>query len=300
MEKLLAFWQQEAYGGLNNGEAVYAVDWSLTPEHYHEFGGVYPSYDGSYWTHLVYRDILPEGFMFLFGYRVSCWMSEELEDGSEIIADGYEYVFPDLYGDLDLSGTNVTWVAPYVFADAGDGISTHISSVDLNDCSILTRVKLVGQEHLETVSALNCEQLEYFIVKDCKCRRISFRTAELDQDLLLNVLGNGAIGAEYVSAVTELYAYPESDTFLGWYENGNCISVNTEYSCDKGGRITAVFGGDADGDGIITSADALMLLRCSMGLAEVGGNIEPLDVNSDGCLDSGDALSVLRLAMGII
>lgn len=300
MGKLLAFWQQEAHDGLNNGEAVYAVDWTWTPEHYNEFGGAYPTYDGSYWTHLVYRDVLPEGFMFLFGYRVSCWMSEELEDGSVIVADGYEYVFPDLYGDLDLSGTNVTMVAPYVFADGGDGISTHINSVNLNDCGMLTRVRLVGQEQLETTAALNCEELEQFIVKDCACRQISFKTKETDQPLMLNVLGAGAVGVEYIPSINTVYAYPAGDTFFGWYENGNCVSTELEYSRDKGGKLTAVFSGDADGDGLITSSDALTLLRCSMGLIEINAETALLDVNVNGTVDSTDALSVLRLAMGIV
>lgn len=54
--------------------------------------------------------------------------------------------------------------------------------------------------------------------------------------------------------------------------------------------------GDANGDGSVDSADALLILRYSMGLP---GDIivENADVNGDGSIDSTDAVLVLRNAM---
>lgn len=56
--------------------------------------------------------------------------------------------------------------------------------------------------------------------------------------------------------------------------------------------------GDIDSDGAVTSADALYVLRCAMGLLELDSP-ESLraDVNGDGTVDSSDALAILRMAM---
>ena len=297
-EKLIAFWQQEAYDGMTNGEAVYAVDWRLSPEHYYYYDGEYPTYGGSYWTPLVYEDQYPEGFMFLFGFRVSYW-DTVIWNGYEYSVDGWDYFFPDLYGDLDLAGTNVTMVAPYAFdsAEAGDGISTHLSSVNVDGCELLQEVKLVHQELLESVSALLCPRLASFTVKDSACRDIDFKTADMEKSLSIGVIGSGSVGAEYTTETHNLYACGEG--FLGWYLNGGLISTEPTLTEPVEGRVNAVFAGDADGDGVITTSDALIILRCSIGVAERPVN-QSMDVNSDGVVDSSDALTIMRLVLGVL
>ena len=59
--------------------------------------------------------------------------------------------------------------------------------------------------------------------------------------------------------------------------------------------------GDASGDNIVDSADALMVLRYSVGLGnEVDYSIFVLmDVNGDGNVDSSDALEILRYSVGL-
>ena len=56
--------------------------------------------------------------------------------------------------------------------------------------------------------------------------------------------------------------------------------------------------GDVDRDGYITSNDALMILRESIGM-ESFDTYQTLvgDINEDGVIDSADALGVLRLAI---
>lgn len=298
MDKLNAFWQQEAANGMTNGDAVYDIDWSLPADHYVSFGGNYPKYDGSWSTPLVYMDVL-EGFIFMFGWRVAFWDLIETPNG-QIAVDGYDYVYPDLYGDLDLSGTNVAAVVPYVFyPEGGDGISTHISSVELDDCSILTDVRLVGQRNLETVSALNDEELESFRVLNCTCKEISFKTVGLAEPLRINTLGNGYVGAEYTVGLSNAIAEQCGDEFIGWYAGGNRVSTMNTVSYSAGGTLTAVFGGDANGDHDISSADALIIMRAAMGI-ESGLDVNAVDINVNGGVDSADALSVLRLVMGVM
>ena len=55
--------------------------------------------------------------------------------------------------------------------------------------------------------------------------------------------------------------------------------------------------GDADGDGYVTSDDALTLLRCSLGMTELECSAFT-DVDRDGVITASDALSVLRFSVG--
>ena len=58
--------------------------------------------------------------------------------------------------------------------------------------------------------------------------------------------------------------------------------------------------GDLDGDGEITSGDALAVLRMSVGAAEITDENKPLaDVDEDGEITAGDALEVLRFSVGL-
>lgn len=57
--------------------------------------------------------------------------------------------------------------------------------------------------------------------------------------------------------------------------------------------------GDIDGDGSVTSADALLILRASVGLELfTDEQTKYADVNGDGSVDSADSLAVLRYSVG--
>ena len=58
--------------------------------------------------------------------------------------------------------------------------------------------------------------------------------------------------------------------------------------------------GDADLDGSVTSADALIVLRISIGLdADINVPEAVIDVDKDGAVTSADALDILRFSVGI-
>lgn len=59
--------------------------------------------------------------------------------------------------------------------------------------------------------------------------------------------------------------------------------------------------GDVNGDKTVTSEDALLILRYSVGFysAIMGGNIKYADMNGDNVIDSSDAMLVLRLTVTI-
>ena len=56
-----------------------------------------------------------------------------------------------------------------------------------------------------------------------------------------------------------------------------------------------------DSDGVITSGDALVILRASLNYDKLTPEQEALaDVNSDGTVDALDALAVLRFSVGFV
>ena len=57
--------------------------------------------------------------------------------------------------------------------------------------------------------------------------------------------------------------------------------------------------GDADDNGAVEAADALIVLRFSMNMDQIVPNEHNADVNGDGVIDASDALLILRMSMGI-
>lgn len=79
----------------------------------------------------------------------------------------------------------------------------------------------------------------------------------------------------------------------------NKVTKEAEMQTDEAKKQTQLLKGDVDKDGVITSSDALRILRASAGLDTLTDLEESLaDVNGDGVFDSADALAVLRMSAG--
>lgn len=63
--------------------------------------------------------------------------------------------------------------------------------------------------------------------------------------------------------------------------------------------LAAEYMGDVNDDGRVNSADALAILRYTVGIDESGVNLKKADVNSDGNINSSDALKVLRMCVSL-
>lgn len=96
-------------------------------------------------------------------------------------------------------------------------------------------------------------------------------------------------------------------TYNGWYtEDGRFISDHPVITpgAELGTRFVARFSlygaapGDADANGIVDLADALRILRISMGLMPMQSGAGA-DVNGDGVVNGVDALLVMRRVMGV-
>ena len=61
-----------------------------------------------------------------------------------------------------------------------------------------------------------------------------------------------------------------------------------------------VLPGDANDNGVVDSADALLVLRYSMNLAVLSDSqLRAADVNGDGVVNSIDATLIMRMSMGM-
>jgi len=294
VEKLLAFWHQPAYDGLNNGEAVYDHDW---PAANYYCGDPSGSYDDTWSTRLVSYDETYDRLSVSFSYYESFWSYDEDPEYGPIYGYGFEYVYPDLYGALELEGT-----AMYSLDSPREG-QTHITSVDLDGCTKLRTVRFNGQEYCKSISALGMYQLEQFYALNCAYEHIAFSPSDIDGNMAIDSLGFGTVGAEYDCSngnTVKAYANPKSGKFVGWYIDGQLVSTELEYTCSEGCELTAYFGGDANSDGTIDATDALLMLRIALGVAHIEGDTAALDVNSNGAVDANDALMVFRFLLGLM
>ena len=294
-QMLTAFWHQEAYDGLSNGEAVYDV-------HVPEGGYISEDpgeYEGGYYTRLI--SVLSEnddvGFLSMhFEYSVMGWDGTPYDGGDEEPMMCLT-IRPDLYGELDLHGTSLAYMSS---PEAGQ---THITKVNLDDCTCLGSVRFNEQPFCTEISALGSNSLWRFSALNGAFRKIDFKPSRYSDALNLSAFGNGSIGAFYLSPEnpeeTTLSAYPKADAVVGWFEDGELVSTELEYVRTEGGSLVAVFGGDADGDGAVTVADAVLTMRASMGIIQAA-NSGMLDVDGSEDIDIADALLIMRFAMGLI
>ena len=99
------------------------------------------------------------------------------------------------------------------------------------------------------------------------------------------------------------YTAPQSGSYtFKWNYNkdysvaggSDCVWVDeVDYSGDTG------LLGDVNGDGLVDQADALLVVRYSMGLVDSLPLPQNGDVNGDGTIDTQDALLIVRMNMGL-
>jgi uncharacterized repeat protein (TIGR02543 family) len=129
--------------------------------------------------------------------------------------------------------------------------------------------------------------------------------------LTVNKVGNGTITPDrsapyYYNDVVQLTATADPDwVFTGW--SGACTGSGTcQVTMNADKSVTAHFAqevstlGSVDGDGVVNSTDALIILSANAGMNAL--QFCPMncgDVNADGFVDSTDALIVLSFNVGM-
>ena len=111
-------------------------------------------------------------------------------------------------------------------------------------------------------------------------------------------------------AVTPKNSLREGYTFEGWYSNGKRYDFKNPITSDmvfkakwvevEPSKPSTHIMGDIDGDGKVTSADSLTVLRASVGLEKVSDELKSIvDIDKDGRITSADSLSILRASVGL-
>jgi uncharacterized repeat protein (TIGR02543 family) len=141
-------------------------------------------------------------------------------------------------------------------------------------------------------------------------------TAVFTQDictLTVNVIGDGSVtldpaGGSYTyGTLVQLTA--DADTgwiFSGWSDDLSGSTNPETITMDGNKTVTATFTaetdiiGDVNGDGIVNSTDALIVLSCDVGIdTSAYCPMNRGDVNGDGLVNSTDALIILSYDVGI-
>ena len=116
---------------------------------------------------------------------------------------------------------------------------------------------------------------------------------------LASVVKDGKCGlVDYDNNVVVPLEYDDISTFdkgVAYAIKDGCLYIITKNE-DKSSGIF----GDLDGDGQVTSSDALIVLRMSIGLTSHDSDTLTIaDIDGDGYLTSSDALELLRFSIGL-
>lgn len=304
-EKLLAFWEQtDPEGIMCNGDRVY--DFYLGDDVTLVFGPT--SYvPGSWQTALVMPGYTQSGnTLYYSSFALDFWFYLEyyFTDG-DISGEAFTYIHPDLYGPLDMAGTSITSLGSAYgipFGTPGEGV-THIESVKLDNCANLEGVYFDGQKFCTSLSAVNCPKLEKISATDCDYKSIKVQPKGYDNPLNLAAVCDGNVGADFTyspdGSTMTVYANSDERSFLGWYCNGDLVSTDLQFNYNGTGKLTACFGGDADGDGVLSMKDSVIMSRVALGLKEATVDASTLDADRNGSLAIADAVIIARIVLGV-
>lgn len=214
-----------------------------------------------------------------------------------------------LQGELDLSGCSELYLL--------NCANNAITGLDVSGCSKL-RFLECRWNYIPSLELSSCPELCVLICTD-NC----LRTLDLTANPLipLDFLRMADGGLKYVSCYYAMDAEYSSEslffisancgegctTYHGWYgEDGRYLTsaIVFEPTPEMGRRFVARFTapaqtpGDADGSGSVDLADALRIMRISMGMLPMQSGAGA-DVNGDGIVNMIDAMLVMRRSMGI-
>lgn len=191
-----------------------------------------------------------------------------------------------------------------------------LTAIDVSANTSLTELHCSGNQLTEldlsentSVYHLECEN-NYITFLDLTNNPIAIKTVSAEGSGFIGV--KTVIHGEYL--VPAISAVPAlGSTFCGWYAtDGTLISTEAELVIDREecyypyhfiARFTASTPGgigDVDGDGVVRVSDAVLIMRCALGLIEfTPEQILCGDVDGDGFVKVADAVMVIRIALGL-
>lgn len=259
----------------------------------------------------------PEGYNENDYLKLAAFLETADENGVKNgtkLGDGYDPADPATWDGVMWTGDEDNRVG-WIFVSDRDLMGV----LDLSGCTFLEQLGCSGNR-LTGLVITGCTSLEYL-----SCEGNLFTSLDLTSSPSLPRVGKlSAAGPGTVSAFFELggwftvslYAVPDkAAVFTGWYSvlDGSPVSSEPAITIDPDVLMSGVelpdltdlearfaFFGDADGNGRVEAADALIVLRIAMGILPVPDGANAIDVDKSGKVEAADALLILRLAMGII
>ena len=192
-----------------------------------------------------------------------------------------------------------------------------LTAIDVSANTALTELHCSGNQLTEldlsentSVYRLECED-NYITFLDLTNNRIDIDTVSAEGPGFIG--GKTVIPGEYLVPAISAVPAPGS-TFCGWYAtDGTLVSTEAELVIDREecyypynfiARFTASTPGgigDVDGDGVVRVSDAVLIMRCALGLIEfTPEQILCGDVDGDGVIKIADAVMVIRIALGLV
>lgn len=192
-----------------------------------------------------------------------------------------------------------------------------LTAIDVSANTSLTELHCSGNQLTEldlsentSVYRLECED-NYITFLDLTNNCIDIDTVSAEGPGFIGV--KTVIPGEYLVPAISAVPAPGS-TFCGWYAtDGTLVSTEAELVIDREecyypynfiARFTASTPGgigDVDGDGVVRVSDAVLIMRCALGLIEfTPEQILCGDVDGDGVIKIADAVMVIRIALGLV
>ena len=265
--------------------------------------------------------------------EVRCWSSGDIQltglDVSGCTSLVELYCLENKLTELDVSGCAALEIL--------DCYGNELTELDVSGCAALEELDCYGNE-LTELDISECAALEEL---DCDYNHMTELDVSANTELYalycsgnqlteldlsnnpriyidtISAEGSGFIGVTKLDENFESYCCIEAtsvpgNSFCGWYAvDGTLLSTNVEINrndFDGVNDFIAKFtastpggAGDVDGDGAVRVSDAVLIMRCALGLIEfTPEQILCGDVDGDGVIKIADAVMVMRIALGLV
>lgn len=331
-QKMVAFFEQTDENSVRNGEKL-SEDYDPTDP------GTWWKYDDGYcrgsveWTTVAgeYRlyniffggignDALPlelVGFLDVSGCtalaEVRCWSFGDIQ------LTGLDVSGCAALEALDCDGNELTEldVSGCAALEELDCDYNHMTELDASANTGLRRLYCSGNQLTELDVSANTE------LESLSCSENHLTELDLSNNPRIDIDTISAEGSGFIGVGTErdenydkwycIKAVPvPGNSFCGWYAvDGTLLSTNVEINrndFDGVNDFVAKFTastpggiGDVDGDGVVRVSDAVLIMRCALGLIEfTPEQILCGDVDGDGVIKIADAVMVVRIALGLV
>lgn len=331
-QKMVAFFEQTDENGVRNGEKL-SENYDPTDP------GTWWKYDDGYcrgsveWTTVAgeYRlyniffggignDALPlelVGFLDVSGCtalaEVRCWSFGDIQ------LTGLDVSGCAALEALDCDGNELTEldVSGCAALEELDCDYNHMTELDVSANTGLRRLYCSGNQLTELDVSANTE------LESLSCSENHLTELDLSNNPRIDIDTISAEGSGFIGVGTErdenydkwycIKAVPvPGNSFCGWYAvDGTLLSTNVEINrndFDGVNDFVAKFTastpggiGDVDGDGVVRVSDAVLIMRCALGLIEfTPEQILCGDVDGDGVIKIADAVMVVRIALGLV